>query len=321
MKSHDLVKKAIEFRNPERIPLAKGDSADIGHVGFRPARDFAPTRAGMNEWGCVWRSINAAKGDQGQVAEHPLADWSNLGCYTFPDPFAPGRLDHAPEELEQLRCEGKFVCGSLGKGPMHLLDDVRGFEEYLTDLMVRPGRVELLLDGVFRFLSGMVRQFGDMGVDAVFLADDQAIQTGALFSMDIWRRRFKPRYRKLFDQAHDYGMKVYMHTCGDLSQHLAELVDAGVDIIDNKQPALWMDSAAVDGVRGRVTFSTCIDIQTTIHDVAEHEIEGEVTRLVRRLSVREGGFIGTYYGQPDLRIPPEKTHRMLAAFKAFRWDD
>jgi hypothetical protein len=319
MTSRERVARAIGFRCPDRIPLAKGPNADIAYVGYRPARDCAPAKPGMNEWGCVWTSLNASLGDQGQVCEHPLSDWGSFPSYRFPDPSAPGRFDHAAAEIERLHGKGQFVCASLGKGPMHLLDDLRGFEEYLTDLVTAPERVERLLDGIFGFLSGLVQAFGRLGADAVFLADDQAAQTGPLFSMDIWRQRLKPHYRRLFSLAHDAGCGVFMHTCGNLRQHLAELADAGVDVIDNKQPALWMECPDVDAVRGRIAFSTCLDIQSVMGTIQVGVIEAEVSRLIRRLSVPEGGFIGTWYHQPDLGIPPEKTDRMVQAFKAFRW--
>jgi uroporphyrinogen decarboxylase len=188
------------------------------------------------------------------------------------------------------------------------------------DLMTEPERTEFLLDGVFRFLVGLTEQFAGLGVDAVFFADDQAMQTGPLFSMDIWRELFKPRYRALCSLAHEMACKVYMHTCGDLSQHLTELADVGVDVIDNKQPALWMDCVAVDEVRGRVSFSTCLDIQSVIGTIDLSRIPGEVSGLIRRLSVPEGGFIGTCYHQPDLHIAPEKNARMIEAFRSFTWD-
>jgi len=321
MTSRERVLKAIAFERPDRLPLAKGEDADIAYVTYRMARDFVPARPGMDEWGCLWSSLNASEGDQGQVVEHPLGDWDAMDRFRFPDPFATGRMDGVREHVDNLHKDGKFVCAGLRKGPMHLLDDLRGFENYLVDLMTEPQRIELLLDGIFRFLSGLAEQFGSRGVDAVFLADDQAMQTGPLFSMDIWRERFKPRYRAFCALAHEMGCKVYMHTCGNLSQHLAELVDAGVDVIDNKQPALWMHSAAVDAVRGRVSFSTCLDIQSDMVTIAVDRIPGEVSRLVRRLSLPEGGFIGTYYHQSDLDISRERTAGMVEAFRSFRWDE
>jgi len=316
----DVVMRAVEFREPGRIPLAKGDAADIGYVGYGPARDFAPAAPKTDEWGCAWDSFHPDEGDQGQVTGHPLADWDAMDRYEFPDPLAAGRLDAAPAAIRRLRAEGKFVCGGLGRGPMHLLPDLRGFEDYLTDLVVAPERLERLLDGIFRFLSGLTERYADLGCDAVIFYDDQATQSGPLFSMDLWRERFKPRYRDLFAQVHERGMKAYMHTCGNLSQYLPELVDAGVDIIDNKQPALWMDSPGAAAVRGQVAFSSCIDIQSRIREIELSEIPREVERLVRALSVPEGGFIGTYYHQADLRIPAAKTTAMLDAFRAFRWD-
>jgi len=319
MTSRERMLRALEFRGPDRIPLAAGDDADIGWVGYRMANDFVPERPGMTEWGCVWVSLNPKEGDQGQVQEHPLSDWEKIHEFRFPDPFAPGRMAGVADRINALHRAGKFVCAMLGKGPMHLLDDLRGFEAYLMDLMMEPERTELLLDGVFRFLSGLTEQFADLGADAVFLVDDQAMQTGPLFSMDIWRELFGPRYRALCTLAHEMGCKVHMHACGNLSQHLTELVDVGIDVIDNKQPALWMHSPAVDKVRGRVSFSTCVDIQSVIGAIDIDRIPDEVARLIHRLSVPAGGFIGTFYGKPDLHIPPEKNGKMLEAFRAFTW--
>ena len=214
MTSRERVLRSLAFEGPDRLPLAKGEDADLAFVGYGSARGFAPSRSGLNEWGCVWRSLNPSAGDQGQVSEHPLGDWHNIRDFRFPDPFAAGRMDEARAKIDSLRRDGKFVCASLGKGPMHLLDDLRGFEGYLMDLITEPERVELLLDGIFGFLVGMVEQFGGLGVDAVFLTDDQAMQSGPLFSMDIWRERFKPRYRELFNLAHEAGCKVYLHSDG-----------------------------------------------------------------------------------------------------------
>ena len=319
MTGRERVIRAVEFSTPDRLPFARGEEADIASVGWQPARGFSPAKPGINEWGCVWASLNPEAGDQGQVVEHPLADWDNLDSYQFPKPFAPGRLDGVAERIKGIRQQGKFVCGNLGKGPMHLLDDLRGFEAYMMDLASEPDRIELLLDNIFAFLDGMVEQFADLGVDAVFLTDDQAIQSGPLFSMSIWRQRFKPRYKKLFDKVHEAGCKAYMHTCGNISQHLVDLVESGVDIIDNKQPAAWMNSTEVDKVKGKVAFSSCLDIQAVLPTLDIAAIAEETRRLVRRLSTPQGGFLATWYNKPDMKIPPEKNAKMAEAFREFSW--
>ncbi len=319
MNSRERVIRSIEFTGPDRLPMDKGEWVDIAGVGYRPAADFQPETPGLNEWGYAFTSLNETDGDQGQVLQHPLGNWENFAHYRFPNPDAPGRFTGLVDRIEQLHDEGLFVRAALGKGPMHLLDDLRGFEAYLMDLMTEPERIELLLDGIFRFLNGLAEKVGKLGADGMHIADDQAMQTGPIFSMDIWRELFKPRYREFCDLAHELGCKVFMHTCGDLSEHLCELVDAGVDVIDNKQPALWMDSPAVDDVRERVCSSTCIDIQSIMPSIGIGEIKEEVGRLVQRLSTPRGGFIGTFYGKPDLSIPPEKNAEMVEAMEHFRY--
>ena len=318
--SREVVLNAIRFAGPDRLPLAKGEAADLAYVAYRPPQDFVPGKEGMDEWGCVWRSLNPQLGDKGQVVEHPLADRNRWPAYRFPDAWAPGRFDGVAERVARHHREGKFVCATCGSGPLHLLDYLCGFENYLVDVATEPQRTAALLDGIFGFLQGVIEQFARSGVDAVYWADDQATQSGPLFSMARWRELFGPRYRALCTRVHELGMAAYMHTCGNLSEHLVDLVECGMDIIDNKQPAAWMASPAVAHVRGRVAFSTCIDIQTTIHEVSEDQIEREVELLVKTLSVPEGGFIATYYHQPDLALPRAKIERMWQAFQRFRWD-
>jgi hypothetical protein len=185
MNSRERVRRAIDFAEPDRIPLFKGPDADLAGVGWRPARDFEPAAPGLTEWGYALVSRNAAAGDQGQVLAHPLADWQAFERFVFPDPHARGRMDGVAEQVQALHAQGKYVYAALGKGPMHLLDFLRGFEAYLMDLLCAPERIDLLLEGIFAWLSGLTEAFAGLGVDAVMLTDDQAMQTGPAFSMEL----------------------------------------------------------------------------------------------------------------------------------------
>lgn len=319
MTGKEVVYRTIEFNAPSRIALAKGEDSDIVYVSHQSANDFRPSEQGMDEWGCLWKTFNPELFDQGQVIKNPLKNWEAFENYKFPDPYAPGRFDSLPKQLSNINLKEKFIVGNLGHGPMHLLAHLRSFDEFLIDLMIYPERTEVLLDGIFYYLTGIAKQYKQYGVDAVIMYDDQAIQTGPLFSMDLWRKYFKPRYKKLFDAIHDCGLKVYMHTCGHIGLHLPELYECGVDILDNKQPSLWIDDKVVKDMRGKIAFSTCIDIQTTIHNIEMDDIEGEVQKLIQTLSVPEGGFVATYYQQEDLMINNKKIEEMMMAFKKFKW--
>jgi len=321
MTSKEVVLRAVEFRGMERLPLARGADADVVSVGCGRARDFTPSTPGMDEWGCVWKSLRPEQGDKGQVVAHPLEDKAAFATYRFPDPHAPGRMDAAREWLRanEALAREKFVVASMGSGPMHRLDYLRGFENYLVDLMDDPDFIQRLIAGIFAYLEGLVEECAPLNPDAVFMVDDQASQSGPLFSMRLWNQMLAPGYTRLAGLCHQAGMKLYMHTCGHLGQHLEPLAACGVDIIDNKQPALWSGSAAVDAVRGRVAFSTCVDIQSRLPVMALDEVAPEADALVRRLATPLGGFIATSYDKPDLALPPENVERMGQAFRRFRW--
>jgi len=116
MTRKEIVYRAIEHRNPPRLPINYcnrdfEDSDAIG-VGYGPARDFIPREPGDTEWGFVWSVLDKT---MGQPKTHPLADWEAIGRYCPPDPHAPGRLDHFPEQLAKE--QDRFITRTLVKTP------------------------------------------------------------------------------------------------------------------------------------------------------------------------------------------------------------
>jgi len=87
MDSRELVLRAIERRDPPRIPInycnRDFDSSDTISVTWKPAASFVPGREGASEWGYVWEVLD---GTMGQPRCHPLADWSRASGYAAPDP-------------------------------------------------------------------------------------------------------------------------------------------------------------------------------------------------------------------------------------------
>ena len=322
MTGKERVHRAVEFDRPPVIPRSSRrpdtDDSDTFTAGVRPPAGFTPVKPGADEWGCV-RQHNRGAGQAGYPIDHPLGDWSRYGDYVFPDPFAEGRFDHMDRMVEagDPRLREKFVCALIGHGPIEKLSFLLGFENFLVTLVSHPARIEELVRQHHAYMLGIVEQLATYAaVDAIFFVDDSAMQSGPYFSMDMWCRFFKQPLHELCDAIHAGGKKVMMHSCGNLTDHIAEFIHCGVDILDNKQPLLWLDAARE--FSGKIVFHSCLDYPV-FERTPQGALTGRIHDLIRRLGMPEGGFIGTINNMIDDRVPREKIRTAWEAYRAFEW--
>jgi len=72
-------------------------------------------------------------------------------------------------------------------------------------------------------------------------------------------------YTKLFQLAHDYGMKVIMHSCGQNRKILPDLLEAGVNVFQFDQPLLYdMEELASLLRKHRAALFSPVDIQKAL---------------------------------------------------------
>ena len=82
MNSKELVRAAMRFEGPERLPL---EFPLLGMTDYHPVR-WNQIGAGygkgqtLDEWGCTWQRSDVV--NFGQVVGHPLADWDALDHFT-----------------------------------------------------------------------------------------------------------------------------------------------------------------------------------------------------------------------------------------------
>ena len=99
MHSYELVRRAIEFDSPERIPYNFDENRtpvidtkygdDFIWVFVDPAPDFVPCVPGENELGIITETLD--KRMMGIAKHHPLDDWAKLKDYKLPDYTLPER--------------------------------------------------------------------------------------------------------------------------------------------------------------------------------------------------------------------------------------
>ena len=114
MSSYEVVRRAIEFDRPDRLPV-RFDWLGITDVRSVPWNQIGTgnnaERRSLDEWGCGWERTDIQ--NMGQVKGHPLQDWSALDSFRFPDPDTPAFYEGMEQffevEEEIYRCTGIFM--------------------------------------------------------------------------------------------------------------------------------------------------------------------------------------------------------------------
>ncbi len=320
MNSREIVRRAIEFAYPPRLPFYQSgvagipdDVCEIREMDRAEAGWFFDT-PGMDDWGCRW-AITDVK-NMGQVIEHPLADWAAFNWYRPPDPRNPYYYERIEDLLRQAG--DRYVVVTCHFNLIERLHMLRGFTATMEDFYLAPDHIETLLDMILEFklkqLLELYTRFGER-IDGIFFTDDWGTQQGVFVSGDTFDTFFARRYRMLFKTVHDYGWHVILHSCGKVNDFVPRFIELGVDVLNMQQPRAYGLAEFGEKNKGKVCFLTTVDIQTTLPRGSEEEVREEAELLVRHWSTPAGGFIVFNYGDPRaLGIPPQITPIMFDQF-------
>ena len=317
MSSQEVMRRAIEFEKPDRLPLhlpALGRD-DVHAVGWNQVgtgdHRFRET---LDEWGCTW--VRSEIDNMGQVKGHPLRDWSNWDDFDWPDPNDPAFYEGM--EARFVGSEDKYVTTSIFMLLFERMHALHGFEATLTDLYLERERIEALADRIVEFDLQIIQNIGERFGDRIHglnFTDDWGTQQNVFIRPALWDEFFKPRYQRIFDAAHDLGWHVWMHSCGKVNGIIESLIDIGLDIIELQQPKALGIEEIGRRFRGRICFASLCDIQHTLPFEDEMAIEKEAELLLREWATPEGGFILIDYGAGHaIGVDQDKKVRMLEAF-------
>ena len=195
---------------------------------------------------------------------------------------------------------------------------LRGMTQIYVDLKRNPALVEAMLHRITDYyLDYNERVFSRIAgrADIFMMGDDFGAQQGPMMSLDMWRKYFRPGFRRYIQQAHQHGLKVMHHTCGSVKYLMAEFIDAGLDILQALQPgARDMDLARLKQEYGAdITFAGSIDIQKTLPFGSPEDVQREVRQRMEVASEGGGLIIGTAHNI----LPDTPTENILALFEAY----
>ncbi len=144
-----------------------------------------------------------------------------------------------------------------------------------TDLII--GTAGPMMEGGFEF-------------DGAFLYDDMGYRNGPLFSPKMYRDICFPAHKKVCDFFHRYGLKVILHSCGNVTQLVPQLIEAGFDCLQPLEVKAGMDLIRLKEQYGQsLAFMGGIDVRK-MADLDPRLIEEEIRTKVG-IAKRGGGYI------------------------------
>jgi uroporphyrinogen decarboxylase len=304
---------------PDDVVVAAPYEFSIGHQPpgkprIDPVQVLTEDAQWTDEWGTRWG--HSAGGVGPTPVAGPLTDWSQLNGYLatgVPDPAAPGRFDAAARTLA-VHSPRHYCYGVANLALFERLHALRGMAEAFADLHEHPAEVRRLLDRLAEYLLVFLRGWAALGADAVFITDDWGSQTGLMISPAMWRQVFKPYYAAIFAEVHRLGMDVIFHSCGNVMAIVADLIEAGVDVLDPIQPGPMDLARLAREFGGRVSFAGGIDLQRLLSRGTPREIRETVGWLIGTLGAPFGG--GLILGPANVMGPEIPLDNLRALFEA-----
>lgn len=238
----------------------------------------------------------------------------SLDCLLHAD--EPAYLDEPLDRMEEraaklYRDSDRAVICHLRFHIMQMGQILRGYENYMMDLIERPELVEAIHETLTEVYIERGRMLLDrMGAycDCLFFCDDLGTQNGPMVSPEMYRKLLKPYQKRLFAAMKGHsGHPILLHSCGSVYQLIGDLIEMGVDALNPVQvSATDMDSGKLVREFGDdiVFWGGGCDTQHVLDRGTPDDVAQEVGRRLDDFSRARGYvFCAVHNVQPN--VPAE----------------
>jgi uroporphyrinogen-III decarboxylase len=172
---------------------------------------------------------------------------------------------------------------------------LRGLENTWADIYEAPDNLRRLIDVLVDMNLHAIERYAAADADGYIWCDDWGLQNRLMISPQSWRAIWKPAYTRVYQAAHEAGLLTFLHSCGDITAILDDLIEAGLDVIQMDQQENMGLELLGGRFGGRITFWCPVDIQKTMSRGSLDDIRSYCRRLVSILGRPTGGFIAKWY--------------------------
>ena len=318
MTPRQIVLDAIAHKNTDVIPYIISIDPDVAlrldkHYGGRdqwPKYQSFMAGAGVDWRGPAdrdaarFRDIFGCEWVQGNIFHitEPVLKEPSLEGYQFPELVKDDQVPALRSLCEKH--QDRFTSFNFGLLFWERAWALRGMDNILMDMIDEPAFCEELFDRLMQLILDGLDRVLPLPFDGIRFGDDFGAQKGLIMGLPYWRKYCKPRLAEMYGKARDAGKIVSIHSCGDNSEILGELIDLGVQVFNPSQPEA-NDLPRLKREYGQhITFEGGIGTQQILPLGTPDQVREEVRRCRQTLG-KGGGFIMTTTKPMRPEVPTE----------------
>lgn len=309
----------FDLRTRERLVEFTGDAGfdrDVIHhfagvgIGYPETGERLDANHYTDAFGVIWEQ--SIPGELG-VVNDPVLKEPSLKGYEFPSARKPGLFDGFEERVAEAGATERYVTWGIGFSLYERAWSLRGIEGFLLDLVEHPSFAHELLDRICEFNLALIEQAGRYAIDNVRFGDDWGSQRGLIMGPALWREFIKPRFARMVHAARSAGKTTMLHTDGDVSAVIPDLIEVGLTVLNPVQPDV-MDIYAIKREYGRdLCFHGGVSVQHFLPDSTAAAVRAGVRRLICEVGAG-GGFIIAPTHSLGSDIPVENLAALVEEF-------
>jgi len=275
-------------------------------------------------WGVTRKFVQVASGNTyREVIRNPLKAMTTVGEIDAYENWPRAEdFDYSDlrKECERQKDYALIVGGMPGCATVFIQCwYLRGLDQILMDLVLSPemahGIIARITEFQVEYHRRLLEEIGDL-VDILMLADDYGTQTSLMMSPEHFRTFFKKPTLDLIELGKRYGLKIMLHSDGNVRKLIPDFIEMGFDILNPIQNVCpEMDPLDLKREFGNdICFHGGIDTQEMLPYISPEEVGREVRKQIEILG-KDGGYILSPTHMVQLDVPKQN---ILALYQTSR---
>lgn len=154
-------------------------------------------------------------------------------------------------------------------------ENLDGFNKRVTDCYIELGKEQI------KYTKGVLL--------GLYIWGDVGYTRGMLFSSNDWKLHYYPHWKRMCEEFHKLGMKVILHSDGNVKEIMSWILESGVDAYNPMEVKAGFNVLQLKKKYGpKIAWNGNIDVRILEHS-SKHDVRKEV--LTKLNAAKGGGYI------------------------------